>query len=333
MQNILITGASGFVGSHLTQAALAQNLNVFAGVRKTSDRSYLQSLPCHLFEMDLSNQDGLTRAFQKHLQENGGFDYIIHNAGLTQNKRNKNFQDVNYKLTQHLVNALLKSGNIPRRLIYTSSISASGPASLQANGMLDSKTKDQPVTPYGKSKKQAEQFLLNTRIPVIIFRVPPVYGPGEKNMLPIFRAVQRGLRPTLGLREQRLSMIYVKDLAGFFMHALETPHTNRIYYVSDGENYPQARVPTAIAKAMGKRTLRMRIPLWIVRTLVAFNTFKAAVTGRPNILNVQKYREIAPRNWTIDSSQTMADMGYTPRYPLEAGMHETYKWYRSHHLL
>lgn len=328
MHKILITGATGFIGSHLAEAAAASNMKVYAGIRRTSDTTYLKGIRCRLFEMDLTNPEALEQAFSKQLQEEGGFDFVFHNAGLTQNKRQKNFTAINYRLTQNLVHALVQSGNRPSKLVYTSSISASGPASLQKSGILNEDCIDRPVTPYGESKKQAEAFLLESAIPAVILRVPPVYGPREANMLPVFRMLNKGLLPLLGCKDQHLSMIYVKDLAGFFLKALQSPAANTIFFVSDGENYTQKRMLTAIARVMNRKTVTVRLPLFFVRMVVGLNMFQAEITGRGTILNKQKYREIASRNWTIDASRAIKSLEYTPHYSVEKGMAETLQWYQ-----
>lgn len=333
MNNILITGANGFIGSHLAEEAESRGMQVYAGVRKSSNLTFLQHTSCKLFYIDLSNKQELIRGLTKQLNEEGGFRYIIHNAGLTQNKVEKNFNAINYSFTQNLAEALIASGNIPEKFIYTSSISATGPAPTNRKYMLNDNKTDQPVTPYGESKRKAEQFLMNAPFPVVIFRVPPAYGPREKNMVSAFRMVKKGIMPVMGYADQYLSMIYIKDLAAFFMQALEHPIRDTRYLISDGANYPQKRVTEAIARAIGNKPIRLRIPLIGIRAAIGVLSVQSALSGKSNILNHQKYKEIAPRNWQINASRAMEELKYVPQYKLQDGINATYQWYLAHHWL
>ena len=328
MKTILITGANGFIGSHLADLAIKKGYRVLAAVRKTSDVSYLKDKSVIIKYIDLSDKDKVISLLQNIQETEGRIHYIIHNAGLTQNKAIKDFYRVNYEYTVNLVEAIKQAGIAPEKFVYTSSISAVGPGELQPDKILNHNARSIPVTYYGKSKQKVENFLLEQGLPVIIFRAPPVYGPGEVNMLQLFKAIKYRLSPGLGIATQKLSAIYVKDLAEYFLRSLESDITHKVYFISDFDNYSSFQINKAIEHALQIKAIRIRIPLFFLSFVVWTNEFIQLITGRTSILNRYKFKEIATRNWKIDPSEAIRDFYYMPVYDIRAGMLETYKWYK-----
>jgi len=179
---ILITGASGFVGGFIVEKALRQNFEVYAGIRKTSNTQYLKDENINLFIMDFEEEEKLRIALIKE-----SFDYIVLNAGITKAKHESIFFKVNAGFTRKFCKILIEEDIIPKKLIYISSLAAYGPADYQKGQILNSESVPHPVTKYGKSKLQAEEFIKSFHtIPSIIFIPTAVYGPRDKDLVTVF---------------------------------------------------------------------------------------------------------------------------------------------------
>ena len=179
MDKILITGASGFIGSFIVEEALKRNMEVWAAVRRSSSREWLQDERIHFIELNLSSEDELKKQLQDHV-----FDYVVHAAGVTKCLRKEQFYAVNTEGTKHLVNVLLALQMPLKKFIYLSSLSIFGAIREQQpyEAIRETDT-PQPNTEYGKSKLEAETFLKEAadRLPYVILRPTGVYGPREKD--------------------------------------------------------------------------------------------------------------------------------------------------------
>lgn len=323
MEKILITGASGFVGSHLVEEALGRNLQVFAGVRKTSSKAYLQDPRIQFFENDFENLPLLTEQLEQHR-----FDYIIHNAGLVNASRPEDFWKVNFEYVQTFTRALLNCP--PKKFTFVSSLAAYGPASNDdLNDYLYEEREPRPINTYGKSKLAAERHLKGLGdFPWLIMRPSGVYGPRDQDFYTFFKLLNRGLEAYLGTRAQHLALIYVKDLARVMLDATLSDVLHRGYFISDGKHYAQWDLGTIAKQILGKRTIRIHVPLWLVR-MVAWSMEKINLgQGRHPALNLEKVRILESLNWKCDIEPLVRDFGFQPAYSLEDGLRQTLAWYK-----
>jgi nucleoside-diphosphate-sugar epimerase len=265
-KKVLITGASGFVGYHLVEEALRQNLEVYAAIRPSSPTAHLRSLPVHLTALPYLQPLGLQK-----LLEAGGYDYIIHAAGLTRAKTPGEYNTVNATYSRNLGEAAVRADIPLLRFVYISSLAALGPAAAQATHPITPFRLPQPVTAYGKSKLQAEEYLDDLpALPLVTLRPTAVYGPRERDLYQLIRTVARGLEPYIGYQAQQLSFIYVKDLAEITLKALQLPGRNHLSYnLSDGNSYDKYAFAEVTKKLLRKKTLRFHLPLPAVRALAA----------------------------------------------------------------
>lgn len=211
MKTILITGASGFIGSFLVEEALNKGYTVFAGVRTSSDKTFLKKEKVCLFEMDFSDKNKLKVKFQEYKRFFGIFDYVIHNAGVTKTLHKQDFDVINYQYTKNFIEALTEGNCIPTKFVYISSLAAYGPGN--ENTMLPIKDTDtpSPVSLYGKSKLKAEKYIKSqSNIPYVILRPTGVYGPREKDYYVMYKMLDKGIETYIGTSKQALSFIYVK---------------------------------------------------------------------------------------------------------------------------
>jgi len=326
---ILITGANGFIGSFLVEEALKQGFEVYAGIRKTSNRQYLQQKEVHFFDLLLSAPEVLEKQFRDFLLEEGGFDYVIHNAGITQTSKKEDYFIVNTLYTQNLVDAITASGMKLKKFVLISSLAAYGPGNEQTFTPLQLTDTPHPISLYGLSKLRAQQYLSNqTDFPYIIINPTAVYGPRDKDFLQFIKLVNNGFEPYVGTNRQMLSMIYVKDLARAVIGIMLTSFYNRSYFVSDTRVYNKEQLGETARILLHKKTLKIKIPVSIITPVIASVEAVYKIFGSLPFLNVEKVNEISSANWLCDSSELWKDLGAEPAYFLKEGMRETIDWYK-----
>jgi len=330
MKNILITGASGFIGSFYVDEALRKGWNVWAGVRKTSSREFLTDPAIHFIDLNYSDVDGLQQKIENHIAQHGKWDYIIHNAGITKAASEADFDKVNYIYTTHLVDALKKSGNVPEKFVYMSSLGALGPGDEINYTHLQPEDAPHPNSAYGRSKIRAEQFLQSlTDFPYVILRPTGVYGPREKDYYQMVRLVNVGLNVKVGSKPQLLNFIYVKDLVKVCFSAIESPLRNKTWFVADGDDYTSQDYTDIVKKALHKKhVLKIILPMFLVKFVSVFAGLFCRMTGKISIINPDKIKIIEQRNWTCDISSLEKDLGFKAEYDLDRGIEETVAWYR-----
>ncbi|MBK8519206.1 MAG: NAD(P)-dependent oxidoreductase [Saprospiraceae bacterium] len=324
-EKLLITGANGFIGRFIAIEAIESGLEVYATVRQNSDISSLKGMGVHVITIDYNNQTELTNLFR-----DGQFKYVIHNAGLTKSPSSEEFLKINKGLMVSIMDAISASGHRIIKFTYVSSFASYGPADFQSNGIVTDTSKPHPVTKYGNSKLAAEQYIRNQKhIPYMIIRPTAVYGPGEKDLLNVFQLVNKHLDIQPALSGQKLTFIYVKDLARLILKATLSMHTNRAYFATDGHVYTGSALNGFIKEILGKRTLSIKIPVPIMKGM-AFVTEKAAgLWNSYPIFNLDKVNEFKAKSWNCDVSNLEPDLGFTAEYDLPKGLAETISWYKA----
>ncbi len=312
-KRILITGASGFIGSFLVEKALAEDYETWAGVRKSSNKSYLQDTRIHSIDLLYADKEKLKQQLQEHVANHGKWDYIIHNAGVTKCLNPEDFNLINFRYTVNLIDALQETGNIPEKFVLMSSLSACYPG-----------------TKYGESKLKAEEYLRSqTGFPFMIMRPTGVYGPREKDYFLMMKTVQAGLDVAAGWKEQQLSFIYVTDLVQAVFLSLKTSLQNKIYPVTDGQIYTDKQYTQMVKKALGKKhVLRIKVPLSLLYLVSVISEGFSRISGKASTLNRDKYKIMKQRDWTCDVSALFEDLSFVPAYDLNKGIDACVNWYR-----
>lgn len=328
-EKVLITGASGFVGYHLIQAALKNGLEVVAAVRRNSDIEHLRSLPVKFVTLPADDRIALTESLKK-----GGYPYIVHAAGLTRAKDQEEYDRANAVLTRDLALAAVESGIPLKKFVFISSLAAIGPNSDDLSEIAADRV-PHPVTAYGRSKLLAEQYLSQiSALPLLTLRPTAVYGPRERDLFLIVKSVARGIEPYIGSGSQQLSFVYVKDLAAVTLQALRSPKADgTAYNISDGKLYSRYAFADHLKAILGKKTLRFNVPLDLIRLAAAVLEAGQRFSGRSPVLNREKLNELTASNWALDIGTARNDLGYAPSYDLEAGLTETLAWYKKNHWL
>ncbi|GHT01405.1 NAD-dependent dehydratase [Bacteroidia bacterium] len=323
LKKVLITGASGFIGSFLVEQALSEGMETYAGIRKSSNKEYLQDARIRFVDLNFADKERLKQQITDQATEHGAWDYVIHNAGVTKCLNPTDFDRVNYLYTKHLIEALQETGNVPKKFLLMSSLSAH---------------KDGLQTAYGDSKLKAEAFLkAQSNFPHLILCPTGVYGPREKDYFLMLKTIQKGLDVVAGFEPQHLTFIYVKDLARAAFLALQSPHINaqdgfetHHYTITDGHVYLDEEYTAIAKKALGQKySLKIRVPLAVLKLVCQISEEAAKLTKKPATLNSDKYKIMAQRDWTCDISPAETNFGFRADYDLTRGMTECVAWYKA----
>lgn len=328
---ILITGASGFIGGFLVEEALNRGYEVWAGVRAASNKTRLQDPRIRFIDLNYSDKALLTDQLLEFARTWGAPDYVIHNAGVTKTLDKNDFFRVNATYTWHFLEALAEAGCSPRKFLLMSSLSAVGKGDEVHFTPIRHEDTPAPDTAYGRSKLQAEEYVKQQQaFPYVILRPTGVYGPGEKDYFMEIKSVASGFDFAVGFIPQRITFIYVKDLAIAAFLALEkTEIRNRSYFVADGDVYTDTRFARMIQEIIGKkRVLHARIPLGLAKIACYCSEWAGKLTGKVTALNTDKYNILKQRNWICDVTPLQDELGFTAQYPLRRGLEESIAWYR-----
>lgn len=331
MKKILITGASGFIGSFLVEKALEKGFEVWAGVRQSSSREYLQDSRINFINLNFANRKELANGLIDHAARNGGkFDYIVHNAGITKCLDKADFDKVNHQYTSNFIDVLQTTNNVPEKFVLMSSLSAFGEGDEKNYTPIKLTDKPHPNTAYGRSKLMAEDCLRYTRnFPYVILRPTGVYGPRERDYLLMLKTVKSGLDVGAGFKPQHLTFIYVKDLVDAVFLALESPVCDKAYFVADGDVYTDKEYTQLVKEVLGKKhVFSLKIPLWLLKLISVIAEAVSKISGKPSTLNRDKYKIMQQRNWECDIKPLVDDLGFEPRYNLRQGLEEAVQWYK-----
>ena len=324
---ILITGASGFIGSFIVEEALRRGFETWAAVRKSSSREYLQDERIHFIELNLSSKEQLVEQLRPYQ-----FDYVVHAAGVTKCLKKQDFMRINCEGTKNFVNAILELQMPIKRFVYLSSLSIFGAIKEQQpyDEIRETDT-PQPNTEYGKSKLEAEHYLesVSSRVPYIILRPTGVYGPREKDYFIMAKSIKQHSDFAVGYQRQDITFVYVKDVVQAVFLALEKGENGRKYFLSDGQVYQSTTFSDLIHEELGRPWwIRITAPVWVLRIITFIGEYVGRMTGKVTALNNDKYNILRQRNWRCDIQPAIDELGYQPTYNLKQGVKEAIQWYK-----
>ncbi|MFC3562620.1 NAD-dependent epimerase/dehydratase family protein [Pedobacter jamesrossensis] len=316
-KRVLITGATGFVGYHLIKAALANELEVYISVRSSSNVAHLKDFNINYVHLDFE----LIYQLRNHIDEKK-YDYIIHAAATTKAKNREEYFRINATYTRNLALAATESKHKIKKMVFVSSLAARGP-------LKDDADLSYPVTLYGNSKALAETYLSKmTDLPLIVFRPTAVYGPREKDILILIKSINSGLELYVGKQQQKLSFVYVTDLAEIIIESLHSKIVHRTYNVSDGMVYDKFSLANYASKALHKKPFTLSLPLSAVKALAWSMEKSYSLFNKVPALNMDKIKDLSASNWACDIENLKEDFGFEPKYQLENGLNETIAWYK-----
>ncbi|MDH4196400.1 MAG: NAD(P)-dependent oxidoreductase [Candidatus Aminicenantes bacterium] len=321
----LVTGGTGFIGSHLIERLLREKTEVHALVRNPRKLERLgfgrelRILPGDLVSLPVLPAD---------------LDVVFHLAGITKAAQTKDYYRVNQAGTASLLAGLAARKGSPR-FVHLSTQAAGGPT-LPSGRPRREDDPPSPVSPYGRSKLKAEEEVLRRRneLSVVLLRVGPVFGPRDEDFLDYFRWVKRGWLPRFGRKEIPLSAVYVADVVSAALLAARPDlESGEIFNIAAEEPVTWESIGRTAARLLGRRVRRLRIPLGLAYLVCAAAEGVGRITRRPTALNRSKYAELREAAWTLDVSKAKAMLGFTAAYSLEDGLRETLDWYSRQGLL
>lgn len=317
----LVTGSSGFVGSHLVDLLMEAGHEVRCLVRRTSNLKWLDGKKVELSYGSILDSGSLVGALR-------GVERVFHVAGITRARNAIDFQRVNAEGTRNLIKACLDRGDRIDRFVYCSSLAAGGPS--PDGSPVDEKTPPEPFGTYGRTKYDGEVALAERceDLSSCVVRPPAIYGPRDVAMLPLFRAVLRGFVPAIGRGERLYSFVHVKDVARVLLLASEKGTPGGVYYVTDGAIHTWREIGRLAAEALSRKARVVTVPAWILWGLAFGCEAIQALGGPPGAFDREKVRRILPRFWVCDDTRAREELGYETEYPLERGLPETAEWYR-----
>ena len=324
---VLLTGASGFVGSHILDALRARDVPVALLLRTSSDKRFLSQ---HLSKVE--SRTGSINDLESLNTALGGISHIIHCAGCTKARKNAEFYIINQLGTRNVVTAANARGGQIERLVHISSLAVTGPATPDKPARENDRPN--PISSYGKSKALAESELRDKcEVPFTILRPPAVYGPRDNGFFPMFQAVSRHILPRPSAT-QMLSLVFAEDLARGIVEALLDPMAaGRTYFISSAEIVSGRQMADEIAAKMGHWTAPLPMPPALLWPVCLAQEVFSHLTGKPMLLNLQKYAELRAPGWVCDPSLLKSDLNFECQTSLKEGVATTLDWYRQHEWL
>jgi nucleoside-diphosphate-sugar epimerase len=313
-----VTGASGFVGSHLVESLVADGWEVRCLMRPRSDSRWLPRA-ASVVRATLADPPSLRDALR-------GVGTVFHLAAVTSAHTADDYHRVNVEGTQRLLDAV-REYEPDAMVLYCSSMAAAGPSPAQ--GALRETDPSHPISPYGESKLAAERALAASGVGHVVVRPPTVYGPRDRDVLAMFRLARYGVAPRIGSAAQRLSMVHVLDLVDGLRRAAERGTPGALYYVSGGV-HSWREVVAALGSAVGRTPRELPIPSPAASAAAIGSRSLARLIGTKPLLTPDRVRDMMQASWVCDDTRARTELGYAPRVPLADGVRSTAAWYREH---
>jgi nucleoside-diphosphate-sugar epimerase len=318
----LVTGSTGFIGSHLVEKLLARDYKVSCLVRKSTKIEYINDLPVDFVNADYGNSDSLRSAIE-------GVDYVFHIGGVTKAKDKRAYYLGNHETTRRLLAAVRSFNPGIRRFVLASSLTAVGPGTGSAP--VDETTPYHPITTYGRSKMEAEKECLANipSIPLTIVRPPAVYGPRDRDVFEFFNSINKHFLPLSGFGRKILSFVHAYDLVDGIIAAAENPKaTGQIYFISNDEVYDWEMLGNAANKVLHKWVIKARVPHAVLYAIAGMSEFAARARGKAALMNLEKARDGVQANWLCSPRKALDELGFRTKLSLEEGTAITIEWYK-----
>jgi nucleoside-diphosphate-sugar epimerase len=291
-------------------------------VRHSSDLKYLKHPQIELVHGALDETTDWDEALE-------GVSTIYHVAGLTFARRKQDYFRVNHYGTEAIVGAALKRRDRIKKFVQISSLAAIGPA--RDGEMVNENTPPNPITPYGRSKLMGEEAVRTVQdlLPVTIVRPPAVYGPRDYALYELFKAIARGLSPTIGRYDKKVSLVHVHDLAdGIILAGESEASAGRAYFISSQEAYSIRHITDLLAKIFQRRVRTLAIPRTLAFGVAVAAEASAALFGKPPVINRDKVRDLSQVSWGCSIERAERELGYSQRVGIEEGLRSTIDWYK-----
>lgn len=323
---VLVTGATGFVGSHVVDRFIREGHNVTFIARATSNLRWMQGTEAKQVDGSMYDLDSLKEAVQ-------GVDIIVHVAAAVAGRNEAELERSNVLATKNLLDAVRAYSPEIKRFVHISTQAVVGP-SKSMETPADERTPCHPLTAYGRTKLKAEHLVneAGKEFPITIIRPPAVFGPRDAAILTVFQTIAKGIAPLIGFDDKRVSLVHISDLVnGIYLATMAEIAKGETYFISSEESYTWPEVTNLIAASLGKRrVLTIRIPHTLVMGIAGIVGFFGNMTKKPPVLNYEKGIDITQTFWTASSEKARHHLGYRQKMSLANGIADTVQWYKKH---
>lgn len=320
----LVTGANGFIGSHLAEELALREWEVKCLVRRSHGLGWIESLPVCLLRGDCRDKTTLGPAVE-------GVDVVFHLAGVINALDWDEYYQANVVGTRNMLEACNERNPGLKKFVHVSSISAVGPS--DKGRALTEDDPDEPVSDYGRSKLAGEQAVreLARKFPFVIIRPPNVIGPRQRELEEAIRLLKKGIKPIIGTGEPQTSLCYVRDVVEALILAAECPQADgRTYFLADPRPYAWSEITDALQEALGIRGIMLSVPYPAQWLVAAASEAAARLTGQTPRLTRTSVLAARKLNWIYDGSRIKRELGFEPRTSLKEAIQETIEWYEAY---
>jgi len=327
VKKILVTGATGFIGSHLTELLLRKKYSVSCLARDPANLRWISGMDVDVKVGDCLKPETLADAVQQ-------ASVVIHAAGVTKARRAREYYDVNHIGTRNLLEACARHNPGIEKFILISSLAAAGPS--QDGKPVKDSDPPQPVSDYGRSKLLAETAALacKEKFPVVILRPSAVYGPRDRDMYELFRWAGRGITLEISGRERFLNFCYVGDLVNAIVLAMEQQTASgSTYFVAEDRPYSWSEFRQALLTSGGVKARTIKIPYAAAYLIGLASEAGSLFMSRPALTNRQKVLEASQTYWICDLAKSEKELGFKAAHSLRQGLDITWRWYRVNYWL
>lgn len=325
----VITGASGFLGSHLADRLLADGHEVVALVRETSNQRWLDGKALQVAVAELDDGGALGEIF-------AGADQIYHCAGLTSSTDPKVYYRINVESTRTVAEAAAGALGEGGRFVLVSTLAVHGAGDREGSPVSE-KTPCEPVNHYGKSKLAGEEAVraLAPRLPLTVVRPGGIYGARDDMSFALFQQAAKGIYLRMGLGKRLVNMCHVADIVDGMVRAAAHPDAvGETFLLGDADNYTMEEMGKTMVRAVkGDDGFPIWLPLAGAYLAGAVGDVVARLQRKRPVLSLDQVRMYAIRNWAMDVGKARRMLAYRPQYSLLEGATETAGWYREQGLL
>ena len=321
IRSCFVTGGTGFIGSHLVEHLLQTGCDVRCLVRDPARLRWLHGKPVTVVEGDLGSRQVIQEAASD-------TDAVFHLAGTTAAGSREAYLRINAEGCRSVAEASLAARHPPGLFIYMSSLAASGPGRFDE--VIAENRVPRPVTSYGRSKLEGERILSSLGpLPLVVLRPPAVYGPRDREILPLFKLASKGVFPVLN-PGSRMSLIHVQDLIRGVVDAAVKGRVGETYFLTNRTPVKALDLPRVFAEALGRRVKTVRVPFTLLKAAAAVSESWGRVTGRMPVFNMEKIKELTAAGWVCSWEKAYEEIGFETDRELTEGFARTAQWYRDH---
>jgi nucleoside-diphosphate-sugar epimerase len=321
----LLTGATGFIGSHMAELLLSRGWEVVCPARNTSRLRNLAGIAVRVIPLE---------DLQAEVASNPNFDYVIHLGGATRAGDYNGYRESNVEFTRELLQTFSQPSvcKTLRRFVLVSSQAASGPCPDDGTHVTETDAR-RPVSLYGRSKAEAEQVAerFQETLPITVVRPPTVFGPRDKDVLGVFKSARFRLAPYIAGPDRLVSIIYVQDLVeGILAAAISPQAVGQTYFLANPKPVIWRQFALDVARLMGYRAFPLPVPAFAMKLVARGGDVIGRLRGAMPLFRSEKFEEMKQLAWVCSPEKAYRELQWRPRFSLDEAIRLTARWYGQH---